>query len=546
MTLILWIIAAIVDMVIADDLSFIALFPVAGFVLLIGSWVMGWSLFNAGTYAHMIGSMEAREWTRDIQPKDPRHMAMVTPDNAFYLAKKAIGQEGAIGSQFSLNQDAMTLQRHGGELVYVVPLDFKGFSTWTGTEGVPAYIIVSAEDPERRPEMVKLPRGEELKYTPDAYFSYYLTRHLREQGYVNVALEDPWFELDENNKPWWITPTYVPTVMWSGERVTGVLVTNPASGDTRWYALQDAPSWIDRLMPRDIVRNYVSWWGDLSGGWWNSFWTQKSLTQPEKTILVYGSDNRLMYVTDITSSNGKDDSLVGLVYTDTRTGKSSLYYVTGGATASAILSAVNHNQDVHYKNLHGDWAQLYNIDNTMGVVVPLLNAQDAFQGVAIAELQNPQDVAVGTTQFEALNRYKAILARRGQQVAIENIAEAKTLSGTIDRIRQDVSGPYYFIVTGTPHIFTASSQDYPKLPLAEKGDAVELKYLASGETVLPVITFDDLSITVEKTKAEGQVAGAAAARQAKEGERNLSVDTEAQFRNLTPEQREQLLKQMKK
>jgi len=552
MTVIVWLAAAIIDGVGGAGPSYIAWFPVGGFVIFVGTWVAGWSIFNANGYATMIGAMESREWTQDIQPKDPRHMVMVTPENALYLARKAIGQEGAIGSQFNIDADNLALQRVRGELVYVLPLDYTGFGVWTSAGGVPAYIIVYAEDPERRPEMVKLPTGHEMYYMPGAYFSYYLERHLRQLGYIDTAFTNSLFMLDDQGQPWWVTKTYKPTIMWSGAKVNGVLVTNPSDGGARWYALSDAPKWAERIMPRDFIRNYISWWGDLSGGWWNSFWSGKNLTKPEEggTVIIYGSDNRPMWVTDVTSQSSKDDSLVGLIYTDTQTGNSTYYAVGGGGTVKAVLAAVNRNQDVQYRHLHGGYAQLYNIDGTMGEIVPLLNQNDAFQGVAIVELKNPQDVAVGSTQFEALNRYKAILARRGQQIAIAGTAEAQTLRGTMERIRQDVSGTggglYYFMVTGTPHIFTASSQDYPKLPLVEKGDTIELRYLASGESVLPVTEFDDLNIVVERTQAEQQVEAAAIARQQRELKRDQGVDAEAQFRQLTPEQQRELLKGIKK
>ncbi len=548
MAIIVWLVAAIVDGIAGEGPSYIAWFPVGGFVVFIGTGVAGWSLFNANSYASIIGPMESREWTQDIQPKDPRHMAMVTPENALYLARKALGQEGAIGSQFNIDSDTMTLQRVHDELVYVLPLDYTSFSVWTSAGAVPAYVVVYAEDPERKPLMVKLSADRGLNYTPGAYFSYYLERHLRQLGYIDMAFADSRFMLDGNGQAWWITTTYKPTIMWSGEKATGVLITNPTDGSTTWYTLKDVPKWVERVIPRDFVRDYVSWWGDLSGGWWNSFWAGKNLTKPEEggTVIIYGSDNRPMWVTDVTSESTKDDSLVGLIYTDTQTGKSTYYAVAGGGTVRAVLAAVNKNQDVQYRHLHGDYVQVYNIDGTMGAVVPLLNQNDAFQGVAIVELKNPQDVAVGTTQFEALNRYKAILARRGQQIAVEANANAQTLHGVIDRINQDVSGSggglYYFIVTGAPHIFTASSQDYPKLPLAEKGDNVEVKYLASGESVLPVTGFDDLSIVIEHTQAEQQVQGAAIAHQQTEVKRDTAIDLTKQFQNLTSEQQRELLK----
>jgi hypothetical protein len=501
MTVIVLTASALVDFIVSDRLTWAALAPLTGFLLFILSFVPGWSIFNANYYSHMIGQMETHEWTQDVQPKDPHHMMMVTLENAIYLAKKAMGQDGAIGSQFNLDSDTVTLQRYHNELVYVFPLEFAGFSVWTSSDGIPAYIVVYAEDPSRTPAFVKLPKGQELNYSPGAYFSHYLTRHLREQGYLYVLLNDPRFLLDDNGQPWWVTTTTRPTVAWSGEKITGILTTNPISGETVAYTVENAPAWIERIIPYRLARDYISWWGDLSGGWWNSFWSSKNLTRPEKTMLVYSSNNRLVYVTDVTSSNGKDDSLVGLVYTDTRTGAATFYSVGGGGTAKAILAAVNHNQDVQYKHLHGDNAQIYNIDGTIGVVVPLLNANDGYQGVAIVELQNPQEVAVGATQFEALHNYQKILARHGQQIAVENAAVAKTLRGTITRIHMDVPSSggsiYYFTLDGFPHILTASSQDYPKLPLAEKGDTVEVGYISSTESVLPVMKFDDLSIVLE-------------------------------------------------
>ncbi|HUD02750.1 MAG TPA: hypothetical protein VMR46_01870 [Candidatus Paceibacterota bacterium] len=146
MTLIVWVIAAIIDGAHDGSITWVSALPAIGVVVYIGSFIAGSGIFNAGGYAGMIGTMESREWTADIQPKDPRHMVMVTPENALYLARKAIGQEGAIGSQFNIDSDNLTLQRVHGELAYVLPLDYTGFGVWTSAGGVPAYIVVYAED----------------------------------------------------------------------------------------------------------------------------------------------------------------------------------------------------------------------------------------------------------------------------------------------------------------------------------------------------------------------------------------------------------------
>ena len=62
-----------------------------------------------------------------------------------------------------------------------------------------------------------------------------------------------------------------------------------------------------------------------------------------------------MWVTDVTSRSSRDDSLLGLIYTDSQTGKSVFYLVAGGATAKAVLASVNKNSDVQYRHLRGDY-----------------------------------------------------------------------------------------------------------------------------------------------------------------------------------------------
>ena len=152
----------------------------------------------------------------------------------------------------------MTLQRVNNELAYILPLDFAGFTVWSSANnGVPAYIIVYAEDPERKPLMVKLQAGREMNYTPGAFWGYNLGRMLRQSGYIDVAFAQSLFMLDDKGQAWWVTTTYKPTIMWSGERTNGVLVTDPATGATTWYALKDAPAWAERIS-RDFVRNYIA------------------------------------------------------------------------------------------------------------------------------------------------------------------------------------------------------------------------------------------------------------------------------------------------
>jgi len=408
------------------------LLPVLYVASLIGTVILGSHLFNAGAYAALIGSIEQREWTQDIQPKDPKHMRMVSSENALYMARKAVANAGAIGSQFGLDWDRLTLQKVKDHLVYVIPFDFAGFSQWQSSVGSPGFIIVDAEDPERGPRLVELPANGRMHYTPGAYFGHDLERHLREQGYLNDGLEEPRFELDDDERPHWVVPVYRLSLWWGGEKLTGVATVDPASGAIDWYTLGQAPAWIDRVFPGNLIENYIDERGEYSGGWWNSFWGKLSLTSAEKPILVYGSDNRPQWVTGVTSTSEKDDSLVGLMYTDSHTGKTIYYRTNGGATDTAIVQAVDANQQVKFKHLHASTPQIYNVSGVMTSVVPLLNDNHAYQGMALVRVTNPQDVAVGTTQIEALRAYEAMAFRKGQQIEVGTEHERSLASSGFD------------------------------------------------------------------------------------------------------------------
>ena len=520
-TAMLWAVSTVVDAVITEEEndrlsyrdpgrkhSWAWVFPVTYMVLLLGSAVYGSGMLNAGAYSKMIGTVTERNWSADIQPKDPRHMIMVSNENATYIARKAVGSAGAIGSQFGLDSNYMTIQRVNGSFYHVVPFDYNGFSVWLNAPGSPGFMLIDAEDPERNPRLVELPKGGEMKYMPGAYFEYNLERHLRNNGFISDALSHFKFELDENEKPWWIIVTYEPTITWSGAKVTGVATVNPVTGDITRYDPDKVPAWVDRIVPADFVHSYIDWWGGYSGGWLNSWWGKHRLLEAENPILIYGTSDRAEWVTGVTSTSGSDDSLVGLMYTDSRTGQSVYYLVPGGGTETAILQAVNANEKVKYKHLHGSTPQIYNIYGKMAAVVPLLNESDAYQGVSIVSVENVQDVAVGSTQNEALRNYQAILSRHGQQVALANSPELQELSGVVDRISQDVglSGSVYYVhLTGVPRLFTASSQDYPKLVVTQPGDKVTMKYVASGEGVVPLSHFENVSLPLDETEAQKEL-----------------------------------------
>jgi uncharacterized membrane protein len=552
LVVVLWIVSILVVAFTNDDYGdfpWVTVIPLVGaLILYLGSVVVGSGFFRSDDYKAMIGSMENRVWTQDVQPKDPRHMRMATQASAAYLAKKAIGQDGPIGSQFQTEEGEFTLQMINGALWYVAPLEFSGFAVWNSVGTSPGYIMVSAEDPNLQPKFVKLSEGQQMRYLPSAFFGDNLERYLREHGYLDKGLTDFSFEIDEEQHAWWVVTVYHPTIVWDGEKVDGVAIVNPASGDIKFYPLGSVPSWVDRVVPDNFTKNYLSWRGEYVHGWGNSWWGNKDTTKPEDPLLVYGDGGEPEWVTGLSSNSGKNDALVGVVYTNSRTGVSRIYSVPGGATNDAILKGVNASKPVGYlKGVKGIDPQLYNIYGSMAAVVPLVNENNSFQGVAIVSVQDINRIAVGNDQYAALREYEKQLSATGVKTGLEKDRELDVVDGVVDRISADVTSSgsvYYFHLVGVPHLFDGGSSDSPKLPVTQRGDRVRIEYYNSTRDVIPVHSFNNLSLVLSESTDQKQVKESVVQGRASQEANEDAATVRDRINNLTPEQLQQLRKQV--
>ncbi|HTK04938.1 MAG TPA: hypothetical protein VL500_05100 [Candidatus Eisenbacteria bacterium] len=471
--------------------------PAIAFALLAGRGCAGCSALRSSDYAGMIGEVEERVWTQDVQPNDPHHIRLVPIELAAWLADKQLGEApGAVGSQFQIDKERMTIQMVKGELWYVAPLDFEGFAVWNSAGVAPGYIMVSGEDPHRTPV---LKMGEKFAYTPAAYFGHNLERHLWTHGYESLGLADYSFEIDEEGKPWWVVTVYEPTIAWSGESIKGVVIVNPTDGSSSFHEMGKVPAWVDRAVPKEFVSKYITWRGKFAGGWWNSVWAEKNITAPQSPSFIHGNDGEPYWVTDISSSNEKDKSLLGLMYTNARSGK-SVFYRAVGSVDEAVLEAVNNK--VAYRRWHGASPVLYNMYGTMASIVPLLGESHTFQGVAIVKIDNASEVAIGDDLAGALREYQKMLGSHGVSSTPEIAHNRKTVEGKVDRFAIDVRGQettYYVHLKDIGVIFTGGSDLTSTLPLTQAGDAVAVTYIESGEAVVPMMAFENRSLQLSGT-----------------------------------------------
>lgn len=506
------------------------------------------ALFRASEYRDLIGEIEDRTWTQDIQPKDEKHLRLISEDYAIFKAQQILGEAGAIGSQFEIDKDHITLQAIKKELWYIIPIDFSRFLVWTEVDVIPGYIRVHGEDTNRKAEFVRLPSGKRFRYSPGAFIGKNLERHVRMSGYLNSIFADVQLEIDDEENAHWIISLAKATIGWSGKKITGVLLVDPVTGYITPKSIEELPTWVDRVFPASYIKQYLAWHGEYIYGWRNSWYAGNSLTAPEDPNIIYSSEQHPDFVTGITSKSKADTSLLSYVYTDTRTGKTIFYKVNGGSTDSAILKAVNSNQDVQFKHLTGKDPQTYNISGVMTSIVILENDRNIFQGVAFVQVTNVETIGIGESAPEAQLKFQNALSKTGQRVAPEKEHTLKQIKGIVDRVHFEVlngSSVHYIHVKDIPHLFTGSSSHFSTIPVTEPGDRVEIGYIDSPQEVLSIHGFTNQSLILSKSEPQVAIEKRSAELRDEEEAKEESVTVAETMKGMSVQELQKLNKLLK-
>ncbi|MFA6502961.1 MAG: hypothetical protein WCT45_01750 [Candidatus Paceibacterota bacterium] len=526
------------------------------------------TVFRGPEYAALVGPIEVRDWKDDIQPKDPRHFRASSPENAQFMAGRAVGQATAMSgqgqqqqtmSQFQLVEDISSIQIIRGELWTIIPLDWNGFGPWSSTTpGVPGYMKVHGEDPIHPAQFIPVKSGNEMRYTPGAYWHQNLQRLVWNAQPTKVIV-DTHLEIDDGEdggKPHFVVSLAEPTIGWFGEKVVGSVIVNPVdgSGADKFYPLGQEPAWVDRVMAPHIVHDNIDYHGRYANGWWNKAWSNLNTNTATQTHFGYGSNNEPVLATGIASHSSKNgdkkpDSLLGVYYTNTRTGKTTEYRVPGGATEETCINQVNQIGEVRRDGLHGTTPQLYNVYGHLAYVVPTQNASHAFAGVAICDITNVQVIAWGKNAHDAALLFKQVLTGAGSQIAIDGSSEHTKITGRVSRVgTQMISGDtvFYFLLEGVPHLFTGPGKAEATIPVTQVGDSVSIDYINSGEDVLPIYSFKNNSVALNTTALHQEVRERAgtridAVRNPDDGARSKAI-----LDKLSPAERALLEKTLKK
>ena len=419
---------------------------------------------------------------------DLRHVRVVPQESAEFSGSKVLGQ---LGAYYRVGE--YSVQSENGKLVWVAPLDFQGPVQWIARGTSPGVIVVSAENPDAPAE---LRQRQPMRYIPSALLNTNLMRHVYMSYGFELLLETT-LQLDAAGDPKYIVTLGRPTIGWSGEVVTAVVIVDPATGAMERIPrarFGELPAWISRVYPADLALEYNAWLGRYVHGWWNAVVTKRDVHLPVRSE-VFGlllDANRFVWFADHTSPSATDDSMTGFTYMDSRSG-AMVYYTSAGGEFNSVAAerSVSANPIITQGRLLPTQPILYNIgQNTW--VVPAIANNGKFQTLALVQAAGGH-VVVGNSSStapvaDAFAQYRAFLGGSAQNSGAES-----SLEGTIDRFIA-TAGRILFTIHGRRQIFIIADPSNPNVLLARSGDSVRFTAAASQDGTSLVREFHDRTL----------------------------------------------------
>ncbi|MEG2675617.1 MAG: hypothetical protein RR993_01235, partial [Clostridia bacterium] len=429
-------------------------------------------LFIAKDYRNIITVNDNMDFKKDIVNYDDPSMkiAVVDKDMAMRLGEKQISNNN-YGSQFTINNYTMIYLKNEAkgidDIYWVGALDYTGFFKWWNNRstGAPGYVMISATNPDDV-SFVKM----DMKYVPGAYLNQDAERKMYFTDMSKLRYGEMSFEIDNDGNPYFLQVCYERTfAATNGLDSTGVFLLNAVTGESKYYANENVPEWVDRVQPTAMINQQLDYWGAYNLGFWNTVFAKREMMNTTDTYNYLYQNGSFKLITGMTSTAG-DNALVGMILTDMRT-KETSFYRTGGATDKAAMSSAEGKvQDLKYK---ASAPTLLNFNGEPTYFMTLKDNAGLIKKYAYVSVKQYNNVGIGDTKREAEIEYAKAIGS-----VIETESETLTVSA-IEKVFVDGSTVFY-------------------IQFAEKGNTVYTAELALNKQLPFVKANNKLKVSVDK------------------------------------------------
>ena len=410
-----------------------------------------------------------------VNEVDFNKTAIIDRASTLVLGNRTLGQLPELISQFDVSEIYSQIA-YQDTIIRVTPLDYNGIIKYftNKSEGIPAYITVSAIS--GKSELVKLSDLglDNMKYSVNAMFSKDRDRHLR-FGYPFDIFGETNFEIDEQGVPYWVTPTLKFKGVNQKPMVEGVVVMNAIDGSMEKYLVGSIPEWVDRVYPTDLILTEVNQSGLYVHGIINSFFGQKDVYQASDGYNYIELDEDIWVYTGITSATS-DQSNIGFVLINQRTHEARKIMSAGAEEYSAMRSAEGKVQNLGYTST---FPLLINVAGRPTYLVSLKDSAGLVKMYAMIDCEDYQQVIT-------VNKEEGLEALKSQYIASMNLVDNGSMETKVIEIVEvnDV------MIDGNTYVYFKDKNDMVYrcqvivnekiLPFLKAGDRVEITY-SKGE-----------------------------------------------------------------
>ncbi len=431
-------------------------------------------LFFAKSYSRRITVDETAEFTEDVELVDFNSFPLIDKNSSIKLGDRVMGQMSELVSQFDVS-NIYTQINFKNEITRVTPLEYSGFFKYLTNkkDGVKGYIKVNSVNGNA--ELIKLEEG--MKYVPSAYFSKDLHRKLR-FSYPTFIFEKEAFEIDDEGIPYWIVGTSKYIGVGLKKEVSGIVILNAITGESKFYNTKEVPTWVDHVYTPDLILEQVDQWGKYRNGFFNSIIGQKNVITTTSGYNYLVMNNDVYLYTGITSVLA-DESNIGFILVNLRTKETKYYAVPGAEEYSAMASAEGQVQQMKY---NATFPLLINLNNKPTYLISLKDNAGLVKMYAFVDLVDYQRVVVTDAslgiQKAAENYLDGNVSVDKDKLIMKNI----TVS-SINMVVLDGNSFYYILDSNNSKYRVNIKVSKEKIPFIKQGDNLTIGYQIESEII---------------------------------------------------------------
>ena len=447
-------------------------------VVIIAGNIISSTFLNAEKYANIIDVEEA-VFEEDMPETGlVTNIALMDSDSASRIGDRTLGALSQVVSQYQVGTTYYQIN-YKGVPQKVNNLEYVDFFKWLNNRdnGVPGLVMVDPVNSSA--EYIELDRP--MKYVDSAYFDEDLHRKLR-FSYPTKIFGNYSFELDEEGNPYYIVSCMTPRVgLFGAMDVEEVIVFDPCDGSHELYSLEDAPSWIDNVFTGALASQKYDWYGTLKNGFWNSIIGNKDckVTTDDFGYIVIGDD--VWFFTGVTSVSS-DESNIGFIISNARTGEYKFYPVIGAEEYSAMSAAQG---EVQEKGYVASFPSLINAAGEATYIMVLKDNAGLVKLYALVNVENYSIVATGTTQSEAKQKYIELLKEEGiieedevkEEPAVPDSTQKASITVTNVRMAIVDGETVVYINADDGNLYKQSLSKDETLMLVSIGDKLDVEYV---------------------------------------------------------------------